>query len=175
MSLLFSRSIGLLALVALMGCTATEGPTRDSPTPSSGDGDTRASAVLATDGCRRTDERAALERTDPSDTFVLARVTPRLGCLGGKWILGETLETSPRDVFVGASSASECNLWDDAPPKATFAVVRRRQTAGVFHLNDPCFGDDGGRPLSTDQAIQGLALYGSEAEARAALAEATKR
>lgn len=177
-----SQPLGLLVCSFFVACASTEDPGGGEAPLSSASATTTptppgpGSAVLATDGCRLTDERSALARTDPSDTFVLARVEPRVGCFGGKWLLGETLEPSPRDVFVGASSAGECSLWGDALPRnATFAIVRQRQTAGVFHLNDPCFVDDAGRPPATDRSTLGLVLYSDEATARAALAAAKAR
>ena len=133
-------------------------------------------AVYASDGCRPTGEAAALARTDPSDAFVLARVDVRVGCLGGKWLVGRTIEASTRDVFMGNSSGAECQLWgDDAPKGATFAVVRQRQTAAIFNIQDPCLTRDDGSPLSTDQSMLGIALYRDEAAARAALNVAEAR
>ncbi|MBL9111176.1 MAG: hypothetical protein JNM74_17970 [Myxococcales bacterium] len=183
MSRYLSRALGLLTFFVLAGCASTEGPREGTSAGTNGEAgapsstDARATistgVALATDGCRPIDEVTALSKTDPSDTFVLARVTPKLGCLGGKWIVGETLEASPRNVFVGASSATDCPLWGDAPPKnATYAVVRQRQTAAVFHANDPCLTEDGGRPLTTDRSTLGLVLYADEASARAAFVAA---
>lgn len=183
MNRLLVRALVPFTYLIVSGCASTESPREGTRADANGDAgapsstDARATistgVALATDGCHPIDEVTALSKTDPSDTFVLARVTPKLGCLGGKWIVGETLEASPRNVFVGASSANDCPLWGDAPPRnATYAVVRQRQTAAIFHANDPCLTEDGGRPLTTDRSTLGLVLYADEASARAAFVAA---
>lgn len=183
MNRLLVPSLGVLLYVIVSGCASTEAPREGTSTSTNGGAgppsrtDARApisaGVAFATDGCRPVDELTALSKTDPSDTLVLARVAPKHGCSGGKWIVGETLEASPRNVFVGASSANECPLWGDSPPRdATYAVLCQRQTAGIFHANDLCLTEDGGRPLTTDRSTLGLVLYADEASARAALAAA---
>ena len=110
-----------------------------------------------------TDE--ALARQDNSDELAVAEVVLVDACPAtkGTWIVARDLY-SHRRFLVGSEG---CRLWASAP-EGRYAVVRHRQTAGIFHGPDPsCVSFDGAESVTSDQSTQGVVVFVRQEDAEA--------
>jgi hypothetical protein len=110
-----------------------------------------------------TDE--ALARQDNSDALAVAEVVLVDACpaTAGTWIVAQDLY-SHRRFFVGSEG---CRLWSSAP-EGRYAVVRHRQTAGLFHGPDSsCVSVEGANAITSDQSTHGVVIFLRQEDAEA--------
>ena len=108
---------------------------------------------------------AATAREDASDLIAVAEIMFVDECtgLGGNWIIARDI-LSDRRFFLGAHG---CRLWS-SPPAGSHAVVRHRQTAGMFSTpSGACVAFDGEESVRSDQATSGIVVFATLEDAKA--------
>lgn len=129
--------------------------------------------VKSATGCPGLTTADVLLSPAPTNAFVVAwMIVDECTGAGGQYLIARDLD-GDREFFLGAHACYELPPADFPtypPPPVRFGVLHADQTAALFTAG-PCVAfPEGESEIRTDFSSRALEVYGSEADARAALA-----